>query len=93
MGHYQVKDESGNLIHSTDNHFEADYIFLYSRKKSIQIRVPEKNKIVETILKNYKSWLKTLQEQIEENANQKLHNWSLAEKMTNEILTEYGLKG
>jgi hypothetical protein len=92
MGHYQIKDESGNVIHSTDNHLEAEYVLLYSKSKSLQIRIPEKNIIVETILKNYKSWLKTLQDQIEENANHKLHNWFLSEKMTNEILNEYGLK-
>jgi mannitol-1-phosphate/altronate dehydrogenase len=92
MGYYQIKDESGNLIHTTDNHLEAAYFLLYSKNKSLQILIPEKNKIVEVILKNYKSWLETLQDQIEENANHKLHNWSLAEKMTSEILDEYGLK-
>ncbi|MDP9229203.1 MAG: hypothetical protein M3O67_00865, partial [Bacteroidota bacterium] len=92
MGHYQIKDESGNVIHNTDNHLEAEYVLLYSKSKSLQILIPEKTKIIETILKNYRSWLKTLQEQIEENANHKLHNWSLAEKMTNEILDEHGLK-
>lgn len=89
----QIKDVSGNLIHTTDNNFEAEYILLYSKNKSLQIKIPEKNGMVENILKNYKSWLKTLQEQIEENANHKLHNWSLAEKMTSEILDEYELAG
>ncbi len=42
-------------------------------------------------MQNYKSWLEVLREQIELNAKQKLHDWSLAEKMTNEIFVEYGL--
>jgi len=64
---------------------------LLSRQVTYQIKIPVKEEIVEKIIKNYKSYITELNEQLEANAKEKLHDWALAEKMAKEILEEFGI--
>lgn len=56
-----------------------------------QLKIPTNEKVVESILKKYNRYFKDLKKSLEEDAHQKLHDWSVAEKMVKEILEEYGL--
>ena len=56
------------------------------------LNIPKDEKIVKNILDNYKNYFSQLKEQLEANAQQKLHSWNEAEQMAKEILEEYGLK-
>ncbi len=91
MGRYTLKDESGQEIFTTNSLFKAEFAILLAKSKVSSLRIPQDRKVAETVVGNYMSYVKQLKEQIELNANQKLHSWSDAEKMTTEILAEYGL--
>jgi len=51
-----------------------------------------KEKVVEQIVKNYRAYISTLNEQLTANAKEKLHEWALAEKMAKEILEAFGVE-
>jgi len=89
---YQMKTEEGETIIELDSESKAEFAELLSHHSTYQIKIPTKEKIVEQILKNYKAYISELQDQLETNAKEKLHDWSLAEKMAKEILEEFGIK-
>lgn len=88
---FQMKTEDGETIIELDSEAKAKFAELLSRFKAYQIKIPVKEKIVEQILKNYHSYICELEEQLTANVKEKLHEWSLAEKMAKEILQEYGI--
>jgi hypothetical protein len=92
MNQHEVSDESGQIIFTTDSLIKAEFAALLAKPNIFRLKIPKDEKIDESIISKYKAYVKQLKEQIELNANQKLHSWSEAEKMTNEILGEYGLK-
>lgn len=91
MGRYTLKDESGQEIFTTNSLSKAEFAILLAKHNVIRLKIPRDWKVAETIVENYRNYIKQLKGQIELNANQKLHSWSEAEKMTKEILDEYGL--
>lgn len=91
MGRYTLKDESGQEIFTTNSLSKAEFAILLAKPNVFRLKIPKDWKVAETIVRNYKDYIKQLKEQIELNADQKLHSWSEAEKMTKEILDEYGL--
>ncbi len=88
---YQLKTEEGDTIFEVDSDVKAEFASIISRKKTFQIKIPSEEKVVEKILKNYKNYIVKLEDQLAANAKEKLHDWSIAEKMAKEILKEYGL--
>jgi hypothetical protein len=40
FGSYQVTDDSGKVILSTDNHFKAKYVLYANRSKPAQLKIP-----------------------------------------------------
>ncbi|MDR3596877.1 hypothetical protein, partial [Clostridium sp.] len=64
---------------------------LLSKKETFQIKIPVNDKIVEQILKNYRNYISELSDQLTANAREKLHDWSLAERMSKEILSDFGI--
>jgi hypothetical protein len=91
MNQHEVSDESGQIIFTTDSLIQAEFAALLAKPNIFRLKIPKDEKIAENIISNYKAYVRQLAEQIELNANQKLHSWAEAEKMTKEILEEYGL--
>jgi hypothetical protein len=91
MNQHEVSDESGQIIFTTDSLIQAEFAALLAKSNIFRLKIPKDEKIAENIISKYKTYVKQLKEQIELNANQKLHSWAEAEKMTKEILEEYGL--
>ena len=91
MGRYTLKDESGQEIFTTNSISKAEFATLLARANVFRLKIPQDGNVAKSIIENYRNYIKQLKEQIELNANQKLHSWSEAEKMTKEILDEYGL--
>ncbi len=91
MGQYTLKDESGQEIFTTNGLSKAEFAILLAKPNTFSLKIPRDEKVAKSIIKNYRNYIKQLKEQIELNANQKLHSWSEAEKMTKEILDDYGL--
>jgi hypothetical protein len=88
---FQMKDQDGNAIFELDSEAKAEYAEILSQHSTYQIKIPTSEKIVEQILKNYHKYISELRTQLEENAKEKLHEWSIAEKMAKEILEEFGI--
>lgn len=88
---FQLKDQDGETLFELNSEAKAEFVELLSRQTTYQIKIPAKEKIVEQILKNYKTYISELRDQLEANAKEKLHDWFLAEKMAQEILEEFGI--
>lgn len=91
MGRYTLIDDSGQKILTTNSLSKAEFAILLAKPNVFRIKIPKDWKVAESIIENYNTYITQLKEQIELNANQKLHSWSEAEKMTKEILDEYRL--
>jgi len=89
---HEVKDGSGQIIFTTTSHIKAEFAVLLAKLNVFTLKIPKEKKVAESIVDNYRNYLQHLKEQIELNANQKLHSWAEAERMTQEILEEYGLR-
>lgn len=88
---FQMKIEEGETIFELDSEAKAEFATLLSRQSLFQIRIPSEEKVVEEILKNYYNYVSKLEDQLTNNAKEKLHNWALAEKMAKEIMEDWGL--
>ncbi|MEW5842714.1 MAG: N-6 DNA methylase [Bacteroidota bacterium] len=88
---YEMKTEDGETIFELDSEAKAEFAEMISKSSTYQIKIPVKEKIVEQILKNYNAYIDDLQDRLEANAKEKLHDWALAEKMAKEILEEHGI--
>jgi hypothetical protein len=88
---FQMKSENGETIFEIDSEAKAEFAELLSHRKSFQIKIPKNEKIIERILKNYKTYIEELRDQLEANAREKTHEWAPAEKIAKEILEEYGI--
>jgi hypothetical protein len=86
---YELKDETGNTILEVDDETKAEFAELLSEKEIYQIKIPKDEKIAAIIIKSYKQYLKNLKKDLETNAHEKLHDWNLAEKMSDEIIEEW----
>jgi hypothetical protein len=89
---YQMKTAESETIFELDSEAKAEFVEIISQHEVYQIKIPTKEKIVEQIIKNYHTYITGLKDQLEANAKEKLHDWSLAEKMEKEILAEFGVK-
>lgn len=91
MNQHEVSDESGQIIFTTNSLIKAEFATLLAKLNIFRLKVPKDDKVSEGIINKYKAYIKQLQNQIELNAEQKLHSWAEAEKMTKEILEDYGM--
>ena len=87
-----LKDEDEVEIFSTKNLSEALFAVILAKPGVHRLKIPKDEKITAIILKNYENYVEQLKEQLEVNAQQKLHSWNEAEQMAKEILEEYGLR-
>ncbi len=91
MGHYELKDENGKLILQIEGESMGEFAMMLAKENVYQLKIPKSEKVVESILKKYNRYVRDLRKSLEEDAHQKLHDWSVAERMAKEILAEYGL--
>ena len=87
---FELKDDEGKTILETDSDIKAEFAEMLTRKEIYQIKIPKDEKMVEEIISSYKLYIKNLRQSLETSAQQKLHDWLLAEKMAEEILEEWG---
>ena len=85
-------DKDDNEIFSTKGFYKAQFAIILAKPDVYRLRIPKDEKIAKSILNNYKNYVSKLEEQLEANAQQKLHSWIEAEQMAKEILEEYGLR-
>lgn len=88
---FEMKTPEGKTIIELDSETKAEFAALLSKQETFQIKIPVNEKIVEQILKNYHNYISELSEQLTANAREKLHEWSLAERMSKEILSDFGI--
>jgi hypothetical protein len=88
---FQMKTEEGEMIFELDSEIKAKLAELLSKRNIYQIKIPKEERIIEQVIKNYYSYAKKLKEQLEVNAKEKTHDWAKAEKIAQEIMTDYGL--
>jgi type I restriction enzyme M protein len=89
LGFYSIYDADKQLIYETDSIQKVQFIKLLVRPNKFQLIIPQDQAIIYSILENYRNYISTLKEMLLTNANQKLHSWNDAEKMTDEILKDY----
>jgi hypothetical protein len=89
---FEMKTSEGKTIIELDSEVKAEFAALLSRKETFQIKIPLDEKVVEQILKKYHNYISTLSDQLTVNAREKLHDWSLAERMSKEILSDFGIE-
>jgi hypothetical protein len=92
INQHEVIDESDQVIFTSNGSIKAEFAVLLAKPNIFMLKIPKEEKVVESIINNYNAYMMQLREQIELNANQKLHSWADAEKMTKEILEEYGIQ-
>ncbi|TSA25305.1 SAM-dependent DNA methyltransferase [bacterium] len=85
-------DKDDDEIFSTKGFYKAEFAVILAKHDVYRLKIPKDEKIAKSILKSYKNYVSQLEEQLEANAQQKLHSWSEAEQMAKEILEEYGLR-
>ncbi len=85
-------DKDDDEIFSTKSFYKAEFAVILAKPDVYRLKIPKDEKIAKSILKSYKNYVSQLEEQLEANAQQKLHSWSEAEQMAKEILEEYGLR-
>jgi hypothetical protein len=88
---FEVKDEQNNIILIVDTEDKSEFAEIISVKSPYQIKIPKDGKIIDKVLRRYKEYCLQLKESLEQNAYEKLHNWAIAEKITKEIMEEWGL--
>ena len=87
-----MKTAEGKTIFELDSEAKAEFSAILSKQETFQIKIPVNDKIVEQILNNYHNYISKLSDQLTANAREKLHEWSSAERMSKEILSDFGIE-
>ncbi len=62
---YQIIDETGTTIYSTDEHFKAKYVFYSNRSKPAQLKIPTSDLRIYEAVRDYEKHLDTFLKEIE----------------------------
>jgi type I restriction enzyme M protein len=90
LGRFDVKDEKGQNILTTDNEAKALFAIQAARLSVYVLKIPKRENDIAIILAAYQAYYKDVKIRLETNAQQKLHSWNEAEKMASEILSDFG---
>ena len=88
---FNMKTADGKTIIELDSEVKAELAALLSKKETFQIKIPKDEKVVARILKNYGNYISELRDQLTANAREKIHDWSIAESMAKQILSDFGI--
>jgi len=65
FGSYQITEETGNVVYSTDEHFKAKYVIYSNRTKPLQLKIPiEAMRVYETV-RDYEKHLDSFLKEME----------------------------
>jgi hypothetical protein len=62
---YQIIDEAGETIYSTDDQYRAKYVIYANRTKPIRLKIPKTDLRVYEIVRDYEKYLDNLLKEIE----------------------------
>ena len=62
---YQIIDEAGETIYSTDDHFRAKYVIYANRTKPVRLQIPKTDLRVYEVVRDYERYLDSLLKEIE----------------------------
>lgn len=86
---YHLHDSKNKVIIELDSSSKAEYAAILSGiTESYILKIPRDEKIADLIVSSYISYVKNLKSALLTDANMKLHDWALAEKMVAEIMKE-----
>ncbi len=86
---YHLLDEKNKNMLEVDSESKAEFAIILSHQKDRYVlKIPEDEKIADKMVSAYKGYVVNLKSSLLNNANQKLHDWVIAEKMVGEILNE-----
>jgi type I restriction enzyme M protein len=84
-----VKDEDGDVVFETESKEKAQFgCIIAKNSRGYSIKIPKDDKVCEKIIASYDIYVTELTKMLAANANMKLHDWALAEKMATEILVD-----
>jgi hypothetical protein len=87
-----IKDKEGNLIFETNSEVKAEYAVILARSsRSYILKIPKDEAACKEIVLSFKNYVDELSDLLCSNAQMKLHDWPLSEKMAKEILQEENL--
>lgn len=92
FGQYEIKDTTGQKICTLDSELKVEYALLLAKPDTYTLLIPKSEKAIKIALNKYRKYVRDLQQQLEADANQKTHDWSVAERMAKEILEEFGVE-
>jgi hypothetical protein len=92
FGQYEIKDTAGQKICTLDSELKVEYALLLAKPDTYTLLIPKSEKAITIALSKYRKYVRDLQQQLEADANQKAHDWSVAERMAKEILEEFGVE-
>ena len=70
FGSYQITDETGNIIVTTDNHFKAKYVLYANRSRPSQLKIPHEELHVYEAVRDYEKYLDTILKEMEKEFKQ-----------------------
>ncbi len=70
FGSYQITDENGNAIVSTDDHFKAKYVLYANRSRPLQLKIPREELHVYEAIRDYEKYLDALLREMEKEFKQ-----------------------
>ncbi len=62
---YQIIDEAGETIYSTDDHYRAKYIIYANRTKPVNLKMPVTDLRVYEVVRDYEKYLDSILKEIE----------------------------
>jgi len=62
---YQIIDENGETIYSTDDHFKAKYVIYANRIKPVNLKMPVSELRVYEVVRDYEKYLDSILKEIE----------------------------
>jgi hypothetical protein len=91
MGRYQLKDPAGNEVFTLTDETRARFAERLTRKntKLLLLKIPKDPRICAQILSAHDAYIAGLRQTLAADANAKLHNRNAAERLADEIISEY----
>ena len=91
FGSYQITDESGSVIVSTDNHFKAKYLLYANRLKPLQVKIPlDELHIYETV-RDYEKHLDGFLKEMEKDFKQYYPNSKAFKRISIQVFNSLNL--
>ncbi len=91
FGSYQITDESGSAIVSTDNHFKAKYILYANRTKPAQLKLPADEMHIYETVRDYERHLDSFLKEMEKDFKQYYPNSKAFKRISIQVFNSLNL--